>query len=400
MLKHIHIKNFRSCHSTSISLNRSVCAIVGKNGVGKTNVLRCIDWVASSSISTDPVRVTQAGNVSDEPDEVSTKLVIELDEGRFEYSLSIPWPYAKGPRRAASLRDRLSLIDDDRQTDIFRREGEKIVVRDRAEPIRVARATPSIAALLALLPENDELRKPLSALSSFLAGIRYYALEEKAEYRDFVTESQYNDWLIKYQNEGLLTDSVALRLIYMRNEDKERFEELRALLGPDGLGLLKHFDILELNRTVEPTPFEVDAPETKVYLPVFTPSEQMGGAGRPFPFSDLSAGTRRVIRIVTSLLFDKRSLTLMEQPEDSVHPGLLRKLIDMMKTYSYSSQIVFATHSSDVLDILRPEEVLMATAVGGRTSVRPLSPDEMARARRFLSNEGSLSDFLEPFDEP
>ena len=61
-------------------IDESVSAIVGKNGVGKTNVLKCIDWVASSSISTDPFRVTQAGNASDELDEVSTKLVLELDE--------------------------------------------------------------------------------------------------------------------------------------------------------------------------------------------------------------------------------------------------------------------------------------------------------------------------------
>ena len=171
-------------------------------------------------------------------------------------------------------------------------------------------------------------------------------------------------------------------------------------MGPDGLGLLEQFDVIELNRAVDPMLYkDGDASKTKVYMPVFRPSEQMGGAGQPFPFSDLSVGTRRVIRIVTSLLFDKRSLMLMEQPEDSVHPGLLRKLIDMLRSYSHSSQIIFTTHSSEVLDILRPEEVLMATADGGRTLVRQLSPDEVARAQRFLNNEGSLSDFLEPFDE-
>ena len=63
MLKHIDIKNFRSCYSTSIAFDESVCAIVGKNGVGKTNVLRCIDWMVSSSISTEPVRIMQAGNI-------------------------------------------------------------------------------------------------------------------------------------------------------------------------------------------------------------------------------------------------------------------------------------------------------------------------------------------------
>ena len=74
------------------------------------------------------------------------------------------------------------------RTDIFQREGEKITVSGRPEPIRVARSTPSIAALLSLLPENDDLQEPLSAVTSFFAGIRYYALEERAEYRDFVTE--------------------------------------------------------------------------------------------------------------------------------------------------------------------------------------------------------------------
>ena len=400
MFKHIDIKNFRSCHSTAISFDESVCAIVGKNGAGKTNVLKCIDWIASSSISTAPVDVMPAGNVGDETDEVSTRLVIKLAERQFEYSLTMPSLHAKGRNRAASLRDSLALLDRERRTEIFRREEEKVFVGNRPEPIRVARSTPSIAALLSLLPENDELQEPLSAVTSFLAGIRYYALEEREGFRDFVTEKQYNEWLVRYQNEGLLTDSVALRLIYMWSEDKDRFEELRALVGPDGLGLLERFDVRELNTPVYPKRLEGDAAETKVYLPIFAPSEQMGGAGRSFPFSDLSVGTRRIIRIVTSLLFDKRSLMLMEQPEDSVHPGLLRKLIDTMRSYSHSSQVIFTTHSSEVLDILRPEEVLLATARGGKTLVRQLSPDEVERAQRFLNNEGSLSDFLEPFDEP
>ncbi|QEH39171.1 recombination protein F [Aquisphaera giovannonii] len=398
MLKQVDIKNFRSCYGTSVTCGEGVCAIVGRNGVGKTNVLKCIDWVASSSVSTDPVRVAQAGNASEGLDEVSATLGLELDGRRFEYSLCIPLPDVRRPRRADSVRDLLSLLGDAERTDIFRREGEKIVVAGRPEPIRVARSAPSLAALLSLLPEDDELRSPLLAVSSFFAGVRYYGLEEPVAFRDYVPEEEYNNWLIKYQGEGLPTSSVALRLIYMKLEDTERFEELESLLGPDGLGLLEDFDVLELNRSLQPNLLPELDTKTKIYLPVFTPSGQMGGAGKPFPFSDLSAGTRRVIRIVTSLLFDKRSLMLMEQPEDSVHPGLLRKLIDMLRSYSDRSQILFTTHSADVLDILRPEEVLMATAQDGGTSVRPLSPDEASRARRFLKDEGSLSDFLEPFD--
>lgn len=43
MLKHLEIKNFRSCYSTTVDFAKSICAIVGRNGVGKTNILKCID---------------------------------------------------------------------------------------------------------------------------------------------------------------------------------------------------------------------------------------------------------------------------------------------------------------------------------------------------------------------
>jgi predicted ATPase len=118
-----------------------------------------------------------------------------------------------------------------------------------------------------------------------------------------------------------------------------------------------------------------------------------------FPFSQLSHGSRRAIRIVTSLLFDARSLMLMEQPEDSMHPGLLRRLIDLLRSYSARSQIVFTTQSPDVLDALEPDEVLLVSAPNGHTEARPLSQNEITRAKRYLKENGSLSEYIELTDE-
>jgi predicted ATPase len=125
----------------------------------------------------------------------------------------------------------------------------------------------------------------------------------------------------------------------------------------------------------------------------------MGGTGHFFSVSNLSVGTTRLLQMVVSILFDQRSLMLIEQPEDSIHPGLLQKLISILRTYSHETQILFTTHSLAVLDILHPEEILLATAPEGSTTVRKLTPDEIERAKSFLENEGSLSDFLEPLDE-
>ncbi len=137
----------------------------------------------------------------------------------------------------------------------------------------------------------------------------------------------YNDWLLKFTSDGTLTGSSAYRLIFLWENDKGLFNEFETLIGPEGLGILSQVQI--------PTgPPESLAPQsgtitngttTKFYFPMFQPSAQMGGynSDRWYAF-DLSAGTQRVIQIVVSLLFDKRSVMLIEQPEESIHPGLLR----------------------------------------------------------------------------
>ena len=156
----------------------------------------------------------------------------------------------------------------------------------------------------------------------------------------------YIDWVVRYQNFGDPTDSVALRLIYMYYQDRPLYEELMSLLGPGGLGLIDKIDVFQLERNTgdgaRPSSSPAESSENPFIIRFF-PSSQMGGAGGSFAYSELSLGTRRVVRILVSLLFDKRSLMLLEQPEDSIHSGLLRKLIDLFRTYAYDSQLIFTS---------------------------------------------------------
>ena len=71
MLRHIEIENFRSCYATTVDFTEGVSALVEKNGVGKSNVLKCIEWVAASSISTQPLSLSDAGNELEDIDEIS-----------------------------------------------------------------------------------------------------------------------------------------------------------------------------------------------------------------------------------------------------------------------------------------------------------------------------------------
>ena len=255
---------------------------------------------------------------------------------------------------------------------------------------------PLLLRLRSLLPTDDPIQRELQPISSFFAGVSYYSLRERSDASDLIPARVYKEWLGRFQAERALTESVSLRLIYMLKEDPALLQEFKELTGPEGLDLITRFEIREIPA---PSWNGQDARSASVadsyYWLAFEPATDMGGAGAMFFFSQLSLGTRRAIRAITSLLFDKRSLMLMEQPEDSIHPDLLRKLIDVFRSYSGYSQIVFTTHSPEVLDVLDPDEILLVIAPEGKTEARRLSSQEVLGARRFLKNDGSLSEYIE-----
>lgn len=397
MLKSVEIKNFRSCCLTKFDFGGSVCAISGRNGAGKTNILNAIDWVSRSIVRPDRIELGVAGNES--LDEVSICFQIELNHETYEYRMSVSHAINK---QLTEMTEYLNRLDSTGKTHpIFYRRGSNIQITDKSDIIRISQLTPALAALFSLLPAEDVNFRHIATIKSFFENVRYYAFIDNPTAVHYVTSDLYEDWKSRYRSDGEITESVLLRLIYLWQEDQERFDELIQILGPNGLDVLESIEIREM-KSVHPTTDRISNltqnPDSTIYIPMMKPSPQMGGAGRFFSFSELSVGTRKIVAVVVSLLFDKSSLMLVEQPEDSIHTGLLRKLIDIIRMYSFQSQVLFTTHSQEVLDILEPEEVLLATADRGYTKVRKLTDEEVSRAKDFLKYEGSLSDFLEPLD--
>jgi predicted ATPase len=118
-----------------------------------------------------------------------------------------------------------------------------------------------------------------------------------------------------------------------------------------------------------------------------------------FGFNDLSYGTKRLLTIVTSMIFDRSNVFLIEQPEDGIHIGLLNKLTPMLRAYSEDMQFVLASHSREVLDRFKPNELRLVSLNSGRSSVRALTAEEVLIAERFIADEGPLSEFIETLGE-
>ncbi|HEY0138521.1 MAG TPA: AAA family ATPase, partial [Nannocystis sp.] len=112
-------------------------------------------------------------------------------------------------------------------------------------------------------------------------------------------------------------------------------------------------------------------------------------------FGYLSDGTQRLIELVIKLVDPVVTVLLLEEPETSVHPGLLRRLLAELEALGPGKQVVISTHSPMVIDWTAAGDVrLVERTPEGITSVRTLSADEQARLRIYLDDDLALSDFM------
>lgn len=82
----------------------------------------------------------------------------------------------------------------------------------------------------------------------------------------------------------------------------------------------------------------------------------------PHPFypHQLSEGCLRFLWLITLLQSrELTAVTMIDEPEVSLHPELLSLLSDLMREASQRTQLIVATHSDRLVTFLKPEEVVV-----------------------------------------
>lgn len=94
---------------------------------------------------------------------------------------------------------------------------------------------------------------------------------------------------------------------------------------------------------------------------------------RAFYASELSEGTLRFLWLATLLQSPGLpKVTLIDEPEVSLHPEMLRLLADLMREASERTQLIVATHSDRFVRFLEPGELVICDRdeAGGMTAQR------------------------------
>jgi AAA15 family ATPase/GTPase len=245
---------------------------------------------------------------------------------------------------------------------------------------------------LTFLPK-EKINSAIDNIVSYAKSINYYTLEYNEYYKgstEHISNKDYQEWLSKKNTIDIskitADSSVRMRLLDLWKEDKELLNELQMIVGNNGLNLISEIIIHEEL---------ANYPEHHFYYVNFKVEN------KKLNFFQLSYGTQRVLMLLLALLYDKNSTLLIEQPEDGIHSGLLKKLLPICFQYAkhYNKQLIIATHSSEIINLFQPENIRLVKMTENGTKVSPLDKERMPFIRDYIENEGALFDLIEAMDD-
>jgi predicted ATPase len=118
------------------------------------------------------------------------------------------------------------------------------------------------------------------------------------------------------------------------------------------------------------------------------------------PASDISDGTLRILAFLTALYQENTpSIICFEEIENGVHPWLLHKMMELLKTVSTEGitgkpvQVLITTHSPVLLNYVEPHQVRAVELDNeGKTQVHSLPTDSVRFQKALEAYDGALGE--------
>jgi predicted ATPase len=338
-INHIKIGGFRRLKHIDMPI-RPFTVFIGANGVGKTSLLDAYSLLSASASGGLNSKLSQYGGVSnvltrDKADSVS--LFVDMDVPGYnplEYELNL---IPKGTGYAIS-REVLSQTKDGRvgsfkhinsqdgDIQYFEIEQEHLVRPNwEYNPLET-----SLFQVPKMFRQPEELRRILGAVT------QYHVLDVGPRAPVKLPQQMKPADLPGADGEDLIPF-----LYYLRETNRERYEAIEDSLASAFL----NFESLSF-------------PPVAAGMLTMTWKEK--NFKKPFFMNELSEGTLRFLWLVSLLQSPGLStVTMIDEPEVSLHPELLSLLADLMREAAQRTQLIVATHSDSFIRFLDPKEVVV-----------------------------------------
>ena len=125
----------------------------------------------------------------------------------------------------------------------------------------------------------------------------------------------------------------------------------------------------------------------------FSLHDRYGSVRSGFPAAFMSDGTINVLALICAAFFTPGfGLVVIEEPERNLHPGLIARLIELLREASQKRQILLTTHSPEVLKYSGLSAALLArrNKSGFTEFISPASP----ATAKFLSEDIGIDELF------
>ena len=336
-VERIGIEGFRRLANVDIEM-RPLMVVVGANGVGKTSFMDAISLLAASARGSLNQTLSSMGGAAEILTRGNTgSIVLKADmnipnQRPLEYFLSLS-PYGQG-----------YAIQEETLTQV--RTGY-------AEPFKHIESTSGDSHYYD--PENNRLVRPNwehDSLESFLSQVPKMFQQPEELRRTLGSATQYH--VLDVGKRAPIKLPQQLRPAALPGENGEDLAPfLYNLRETDG----DRYEVFEDSLKAGFPGFEsLNFPIMAAGMISMTWKDK--AFKNPFYPHQLSEGTLRFLWLASLLQSrDLPAITMIDEPEVSLHPELLAILAELMREASNRSQVVVATHSDRLIGFLKPAEV-------------------------------------------
>jgi predicted ATPase len=341
----IHVQGFRRLYDVFLPL-KPLNVLIGANGSGKTSLLEAFSLLAASASGNLQKTLSDYGGV-----EANSTVRSESDDGRarllhFELDRSVagrqPLKYsiAVQPKNVAYeiTEESLTQQQDPNQPQPFKHiESSRGRVRYfDTTTSRLELPEWEIYPLESALSQVPKMyREPEEFRKSLASSTHYHVLDVGPQAAVRLPQPMRDAKLPGKNGEDLVSC-----LYWMREADCDRFEMIEDTL-----------------RAGFPTFERLNFPPVAAGTLAMTWKEK--SLKHPFYMHQLSEGTLRFLWLV-ALLYSPglTDVTMIDEPEVSLHPELLSVLADCLREASQRTQLMVATHADRLVRFLTPHEVI------------------------------------------
>lgn len=358
----LKVQNYRSIQSMAIKIPQ-VCALVGPNNSGKSNILRALkrvlekNWVKVDSFNEDEVY----GRIPDNDIQISVQLEppVQYEKNRQKveiHGIGYRWTRykigpSKGKRRLVDI-----ILDHRGETPKIPEKPHTSGVRSNMLPLLEIPAEVQTQIPLIYIGTNRSLKEHLPGARNSLLGQLLKGIDEELR-------SGKETLTIRDHDGNPIEDSRLnhFNRLMCRAMDTLRTQNFQSLETTIKKHVLEHLG-MDPDADVDKLDFHFEPFDTKDFFEMLD-LRVKDESGISISATELGDGLQNAMVLAILRVFEstqkKGAILLIEEPEMFLHPQMQRSLYKTLCEIGKNNQVIYTTHSPHFVSVPEYNDVLV-----------------------------------------